>query len=213
MSRSTNNDVLLFDLGGVLIDVDFDMAFMIWGAYSGVPTPLLRARFSIDTCYERHERGEIDAAEYFDSLRNALGIKLTDAEFEEGWNAILGKEIKVTTALLAQLKPHIPLYLLSNSNKTHHRYWAKQFAPMLSHFERAFVSSDIGKRKPDPEVFAHVALEIGVPVARILFFDDSKENIDGAQRMGMSAIHVTSTDSVKNAVKEYFCETDFNSKE
>lgn len=201
MNRPTPEiGALLFDLGGVLIDVDFGNAFRVWGMYSGLSPLLLRSRFSVDDFYRQHERGEIDAPEYFQSLRNSLGISLSDTQFTEGWNAILGKEILDVTGLLARLKRNIPLYLFSNSNLTHHRYWAAQFAPMLDHFERMFVSSDIGKRKPEAEAFCHIAREIDVPVNRIMFFDDTIENVEAAKGLGMSAIHVASASSVQNAV-------------
>ncbi|MDB5762923.1 MAG: putative haloacid dehalogenase-like hydrolase [Herminiimonas sp.] len=195
---------LLFDLGGVLIDVDFNKAFEVWSRYSGTPASLLRSRFSMDAFYQQHERGEIDAGEYFDSLRSSLGITLSHAEFETGWNAILGTEIHQTTALLVSLKQKIPLYVFSNSNAVHQRYWTAEYAAMLNHFERVFVSSDIGKRKPDPEAFLHASREIGMPPDRIMFFDDTRENVDSASRVGMHAVHVVSVDSIKTAVAGYF---------
>lgn len=195
-----NIDALLFDLGGVLIDVDFDNAFRTWGNYCGVPASVLRTRFNVDSFYKQHECGAIDASGYFQSLRTSLGIDLSDAEFTEGWNAILGEEIRKTTALLAQLKQRYPLYLFSNSNPLHHRCWATKFAPMLSHFQALFVSSDIGKRKPEHEAFLHVSSAIGIPPDRIMFFDDTVENIEGARRSGLTAVHVATTDNVANAV-------------
>jgi FMN phosphatase YigB (HAD superfamily) len=196
-------DALLFDLGGVLIDVDFDRAFQEWGRRSGIPAAVLRARFSIDSFYEQHERGEISAGEYFESLRNSLQISLSDRELEIGWNAILGEEIKDVTILLAHARPNIPLYVFSNSNLTHHRYWANKFHRMLSHFQRVFVSSEIGHRKPDPEAFLFVSKQIGVPLERIMFFDDTAENVLAARCLGMDAVQVTSVASVRNALVRY----------
>lgn len=193
-------DALLFDLGGVLINVDFGNAFRVWERYCDVKATILQSRFSVDPYYQRHERGEIDAREYFQSLRVSLGINLSDAEFTEGWNAILGEEIRATTALLEQLKKHHPLFLFSNSNALHQRCWTMKFAPMLNQFQTLFVSSEIGKRKPDVEAFLHVSEKIGAAPERILFFDDTTENIEGAQCAGMAAVHVTAADSVADAV-------------
>jgi len=71
---------------------------------------------------------------------------------------------------------------------------------VLSHFRDVFLSSAIGLRKPDAEAYDHVVKAIGVPASRILFFDDTAANIEGARARGLRAIHVTSTDDVARAL-------------
>lgn len=194
-------DALLFDLGGVLIDVDFNRAFAHWATASGVDAALLQSRYRIDDWYHRHERAEISGKQYFAALRESLGIDLDDAQFESGWNAILGAELLTTTRLLPDLLQQRPLYLFSNSNRTHHVCWEREFAGMLGNFAEIFVSSEIGLRKPDAEAFLHVASAAGVDPQRILFFDDAIENVSGAKEVGMMAVHVTGTDSIVNAIR------------
>jgi HAD superfamily hydrolase (TIGR01509 family) len=194
-------DALLFDLGGVLIDVDFNRAFANWSAASGSNAALLQSRFRVDEQYRRHERAEISGAQYFAALRELLGIDLDDAHFESGWNAILGAEIVSTTRFLPELLQQRPLYLFSNSNRTHHACWEREYASMLANFAEVFVSSDIGLRKPDAEAFLHVASAAGLEPQRIMFFDDTMENIVGAKAVGMMAVHVTGTDSIVNAIR------------
>ncbi|MDB5823845.1 MAG: putative haloacid dehalogenase-like hydrolase [Herminiimonas sp.] len=194
-------DALLFDLGGVLIDVDFNRAFENWSLASGIDATLLRSRFKVDDAYHRHERAEISAEQYFAALRNSLGINIDDALFERGWNAILGAEIVSTTRLLPGLLQQRPLYLFSNSNRTHHVRWERAYAGMLANFAEVFVSSEIGLRKPDAEAFLHVASAAGLDPRHILFFDDTMENVDGAKAVGMMAVHVTGTDSIIDAIR------------
>jgi HAD superfamily hydrolase (TIGR01509 family) len=194
-------DALLFDLGGVLIDVDFNRAFASWSAASGIDAALLQSRFQVDQTYHRHERAEISGKQYFAALRESLGINLDDAQFESGWNAILGAEIVSTTRFLPELLQQRPLYLFSNSNRTHHVCWEREYAGMLANFAEVFVSSEIGLRKPDAEAFLHVASAAGLDPQRILFFDDTMENIEGAKAVGMMAVHVTGTESIVNAIR------------
>ena len=68
-------DALLFDLGNVVIRIDFERVFARWAAHAGCDAALLREKFSHDEPYQRHERGEIEAAAYFASLRNSLGVE------------------------------------------------------------------------------------------------------------------------------------------
>jgi putative hydrolase of the HAD superfamily len=74
------------------------------------------------------------------------------------------------------------------------------FAEVLGHFQKVFLSSTIGLRKPDAAAYDHVVREIGVPAERIVFFDDSTENIEGARARGLQAVHVTSTRDVADAL-------------
>jgi putative hydrolase of the HAD superfamily len=203
MSKHRIPEVLLFDLGGVLLDIDFGRAFQAWGEMAGVAPALLAARYRTDEAYERHERGQISASEYYACLRESLQVALTDAQFEAGWNALLLAEKREITGLIAQLPRSLPLYVFSNSNLTHQRHWMRQLATLLPRFERIFVSSDIGLRKPEREAYAHVAREIGAAPADILFFDDSLPNVEGARHAGLHAVHVTSAEAVRAALRPY----------
>ena len=194
---------LLFDLGGVVLDISFEAALERWSHHSGVGSAMLKARFTPDEAYERHERGEIEAAAYYDSLRTAFGVTLSDEQFEEGWNAIFLGEIPETVALLKRLHGRIPLYAFSNTNAVHKLFWSERYASALAVFERVFVSSDMGKRKPEREAFEHVATEMGVGLENILFFDDTEVNVTAARALAMQAVLVTSPDDVFTAVKPF----------
>ena len=191
---------LLFDLGGVIVEIDFNRVFEIWGAHAGVPAAVIRSRFSPDAAYQAHERGEISAAGYFDTLRKTLAIRISDAQFSAGWNAIFVGEVPGIGVLLRQARESVPLYAFSNSNAQHYAYWAREYAATLSNFQKVFVSCELGRRKPEPEAFAAVASAIGTSYENILFFDDTDENVESARRLGMQAVHVRSIADIQNAL-------------
>lgn len=141
---SAKVDALLFDLGGVIVEIDWDRAFSRWAADSGASVDELRRRYAFDAPYERHERGEIEAPEYFASLRRSLAIDLTDAQFAAGWNALFGAEITETVELLRTVKGRLPLHAFSNTNVAHRRFWSKRFESALRVFDRIFVSCELG---------------------------------------------------------------------
>lgn len=193
-------EALLFDLGGVVLEVDFARMFARWAQHAGQEPAAIRARFSFDESYARHERGEISASEYFSSLRASLGIDLSDAQFADGWTRIYVGVIPGVPDLLRSLAARIPLYAFTNSNPTHMSVCAPTFAETLEHFRRVFVSSDLGVRKPEPEAFARIATAIGVPLDRILFFDDTADNVRGALAVGMQAVHIDAAHGVADAI-------------
>jgi FMN phosphatase YigB (HAD superfamily) len=194
---------LLFDLGGVVMSLDWDRAFSRWAADSGVPADALRARYRFDLPYERHERGEIAEHEYYASLRASLGIDLSDAQWAAGWGAIFVDEITPTVRLIEAVKDRVPVYAFSNSNAAHERVWSRQFADALAHFRKVFVSSRMGLRKPERAAFEHIAAEIGVAPGDILFFDDMIENVEGARAAGLRAVHVKGPQDVRDALRPW----------
>jgi glucose-1-phosphatase len=193
-------DALLFDLGRVVLDVDFNKTLQCWAEHAGCAPGDLVARFLRDDAYQRHERGAISDAEFFAALRSSLRIELSDAQFLEGWNAIFAGEMPGIAALLARAARHLPLYAFSNTNRAHVEHFSVVHAGVLGHFREIFLSSTIGLRKPDAAAYDHVVKAIGVPAQRIVFFDDLAENIEGAQARGLTAVHVTSPDDVAQAL-------------
>jgi len=194
-------DALLFDLGRVVFDIDFNQTLACWAGHAACEPAQLAGRFSSrDEIYRRHEKGEISDAEFFAALRALLGIELSDAQFLEGWNAIFAGEMPGIAPLLARAAKRLPLYAFSNTNNAHVEYFPVIYAGVLGHFREMFLSSAIGLRKPDAEAYDHVVRAIGVPAKRIVFFDDLAENIEGARARGLTAVHVRSPDDVAEAL-------------
>jgi putative hydrolase of the HAD superfamily len=193
-------DALLFDLGRVVLDIDFSKTLACWAAHAGCEPAQLVGQFARDDIYHRHETGEISDAEFFAALRTSLGVGLSDAQFLEGWNAIFAGEMPGIAPLLERAAKRLPLYAFSNTNGAHVAHFSATFAEVLGHFREIFLSSGIGLRKPDAAAYDHVVKAIGVPAQRIVFFDDLPENIEGARARGLTAIHVTSPDDVARAL-------------
>jgi len=195
-----STDVLLFDLGRVVLDIDFGNVMSVWAGHAGCTPAELAGRFAMNDSFKHHEVGQIDDAAFFASLRQSLGIGITDDQFLEGWNAIFAGEMPGIAPLLARAGKRLPLYAFSNTNPAHVAHFSKTYADVLGHFRQVFLSSSIGLRKPEAEAYDHVVKAIGVPASRILFFDDSAANIEGARARGLATVHVTSTDDVVNAL-------------
>ncbi|MBR0848378.1 HAD-IA family hydrolase [Bradyrhizobium diazoefficiens] len=194
-------DALLFDLGRVVIDIDFSKAIACWAGHAGCQPEAIVGRYVRDEAYRLHEVGKISDEAYFDSLRASLGIGISDAQFLEGWNAIFAGAMPDIADLLPRAARHMPLYAFSNTNRPHVDYFSKEYAPLLGHFRELYLSSSIGLRKPDAEAFDHVVAAMGVPASRIVFFDDLAENVEGARARGLTAVHVTSPRDVGEALK------------
>ena len=196
---------LLFDLGGVVMDIDFNRALAHWQPMSRHSLAELKAAFTFDVPYQWHERGEISAAEYFAHLAQHLQLDDDPARIAQGWNSIFINEITETRRMVEAARALLPCYAFTNSNAAHQAAWSARYPAVVRAFERVFVSSEIGHRKPDRSAFEFVARSIGVPIESILFFDDTLANVEGALAAGLAAVHVRGPADVKTALQALGC--------
>jgi putative hydrolase of the HAD superfamily len=195
-------EALLFDLGGVVVGVDFERAFRAWEDQSALSIEEIRRRFKMDEAYEKHERGEIGASEYFSHLRLVLALEGTDASIALGWNAIFVGEMTESMSYIRAAAERIPCFAFSNSNPTHQAWWSSSYPSVVALFRRVFVSSELGMRKPERAAFEAISAATNIVPGSILFFDDSIENVRGAREAGLRAIHVHGPADVKSALLE-----------
>lgn len=191
MPSAAGDEAIVFDLGGVLVDVDFRRALERWAAAAGMPVATLASRFRRDEAYCAHERGELDDRRYFARLRGALGIDIGDEEMLAGWNAALGEPLPGIAPLVERLAREWPLYVFSNTNPAHVAHFTPRYRRLFAHFRKVVTSCEIGARKPEPEAFRRMAALTGAAPQRLVFFDDLEENVLGAQRAGLQAYRVS----------------------
>lgn len=195
-----NAEALLFDLGQVVLRIDWDPGLAHWSRAAGIDARVLRERFRQDEAYDAHERGELTAQQYYASLRRSLGIAIGDIDFETGWNAIFTGVHSDVIEVMQRLGARLPVYAFSNTNRVHRRQFMSLYPAEMALFRRIFDSSELGMRKPEPRAFQAVVDAIGVPATRILFFDDLLPNVEAARACGLQAVHVRDSTDVTRAV-------------
>lgn len=183
---------LLFDMGGVVLDVDFEKVLAQWATHSLLTLDEIRERFSLDEPYQQHERGQISGETYFDHLRSHLQLTGSNDDIEKGWNAIFGNELTEALDAIDTVRERYRCFGFTNTNTIHQQYWERCFPRIRRSFDKLFVSSEIGLRKPDADAFSYIFEDISVTPEQVLFFDDSRENINGARRLGVQCVLVDS---------------------
>lgn len=199
----TSPKALLFDLGGVLVEFDFGRALQAWAGHSALSLAELRSKFRFDAAYERHERGEITAREYFSHLASTLRLTAEQEQIESGWNAIFIREIEETRALVQAARRKLPCYVFTNTNASHMAAWSSMFPELASGFERIFASHEMGMRKPERPAFEYICRTLGLAPQSILFFDDLPDNVQGALDAGLRGVCVRSPADVARALREH----------
>ena len=193
---------LLFDLGGVVVDVDFSLALKAWSSLSALSADELQRSFTFDDAYERHERGEITAHEYFAHLSARLQLRAAPEDVEAGWNAIFAGEIAETRLLVEQARRKLPCHAFTNTNASHMARWSALYPQVVLAFERIFASHQIGLRKPERSAFAYVCRTLALSPDAILFFDDSAMNVEAARAAGLRGVLVRTPRDVADALHE-----------
>ncbi|MEM7256881.1 MAG: HAD-IA family hydrolase [Pseudomonadota bacterium] len=191
---------LLFDMGGVVLNIDFNNVFRAWAKLSSLTEQQIKASFQMDQAYENHERGSINSTQYFEHIRNTLQLTGTDEQLAEGWNAIFGTEMSESFDAIDQIRHRIPAYGFTNTNAAHQQYWEYHHPRVRNTFAKLYVSSEIGLRKPDAEAFEYILNDISVKAEELLFFDDTPGNIEGAQKLGIQTVLVKDAQSVTSAL-------------
>jgi putative hydrolase of the HAD superfamily len=180
----------VFDLGGVLVEVDAGRAPIAWAEAVGVSAEEVLRRIGGQTLSDAFERGEIAPEAFGRQVRDRFDGRLSAEAFLRGWNAILGAPLPGTEALLAllaRLARRMRLAALTNTNAIHAAAVRRTCARLLEPFERVFMSFEMGARKPEAACFRQVLDWLGLPPDRVVYFDDNPENVEAAARLGMAA--------------------------
>ncbi|MBW7984239.1 glucose-1-phosphatase [Enterobacillus tribolii] len=187
----------IFDLGNVIVDIDFKRVLGVWSNFSGMPLATLSERFKMGDVFQQHERGTISDEEFAARLCDEMAIALSFEQFELGWQAIF---VGLRPEVIEQMKKLRTMgnrvVVLSNTNRLHSNYWPKHYPEVEAASDHMYLSQDLGMRKPDAEIYRYVLEKEGVAPGDVVFFDDNEENVVAAQALGIRAILVTDRDVV-----------------
>jgi putative hydrolase of the HAD superfamily len=193
---------IVFDLGGVMLDVDLDRGIAHWSAASGLPAEQIAELCRSDTLYRQMERGELSIRRYHNLWADRLGGMMTFGDFLAGWNAILGPVLPGVEALIERLARSLRLACLTNTNAAHAEVWRVSCAGLLRHFEGVFCSHEMGVRKPEPAAFDYVLSHLALPAACVVFIDDRQDNVAAATAAGMRAFQAAGADEIRAGLEE-----------
>lgn len=187
----------IFDLGNVIVDIDFKRVLGVWSSLSGTPLATLSERFTMGDVFQQHERGEISDEEFAESLCDEMGISLSFEQFSHGWQAIFIALRPEVIAIMNQLRQQgHRVVVLSNTNRLHCDYWPQHYPEVAEAADFMYLSQDIGMRKPDAEIYHYVlGCESAAP-EQTVFFDDHPANVAAAQALGINAVLVTDRDVI-----------------
>jgi len=184
---------VLFDLGGVLADVNVDRARRKW-ANAGYQPELFQAAIYGSGAKPLGDLGEVDAEGMRQRVDQAISEEVSLERIHDIWGAVVSWRPWVLQ-LLEQVT--VPYGVLSTIDPIH----AATLGPLPGASPIVY-SCDIGAVKPDPAAFAAAARQCPVPPAQVRYVDDLPENVRGAREAGFNAYQVTDLASLRAALAD-----------
>lgn len=187
---------LLFDLGGVIIDLHIQNTREAFEELGMKDTGNWFVAHEQDTLLNLYETGQIDTDAFIAGVNKESGLAITEAQFYKAWSAMLGKVRRSRIEMLETLRDKYRVYALSNINPMHahacHDILSRDHDIYSFHeiFDRVFYSHEIKARKPDKASYDAVIEITGIKPEETLFFDDNVPNIEAAGRFGFLTQHV-----------------------
>ena len=177
---------IIFDLGNVLLGLEFERFVRRAVEQSKRSGKELRSRYVLGESKRRFERGQIRENEFFDEMANWLDWPEQDLDrLAWYWNDVFD-DVPGAAECIEQLTVTRPLWLMSDTNETHWRYVTDKWS-FIEHFDRHFTSYTRGRLKSDTKAFEAVIEALSVPPSNVLFFDDIPEYVANARDAGLNA--------------------------
>lgn len=185
---------ILFDLGGVFLDINYQLtekAFIDLGITDF--DQRFNQQFS-NTLFEDLETGKVDPEVFYHRFRKETETELSNEAIERAWNALLLDFPAERLEWLEEMGRKYPVYLYSNTNLIHYQCFMKNFEEKFEgkkfndYFRKAYYSHELGLRKPYPSSYTRIMELENLNPTETLFIDDTLKNIKGAQEAGLQTI-------------------------
>ena len=194
---------LIFDLGGVILDLAVPQTIIAFSRLSGLSPEIVTELFKGSDGFLAFEKGTIGEYEFRNFVRELYNVDVSDLEIDECWNAMLLSISKEKLDLLTRLKSSYRTFLLSNTNTIHLEYINEKVlrdfdgvSSLDDFFHKTYYSHLMAKRKPEPEIFLQVLEENNLKASETLFLDDNTDNVEAARAVGLQAVYVDSPDFI-----------------
>jgi glucose-1-phosphatase len=193
-------EVVVFDLGKVLVDFDYSIAARRIAVRGKMSAAEVQEFIDHSPLLFRYETGLLNRQQFFDEVRTTTGFKGTLAEFAQLFADIfspIASMIRLQAGLRAK---QVPTFIFSNTNDIAVEHIRRNF-PFFSQFDDYVLSYQHGAMKPQAQLYEVVERVTGRRGERILYLDDRVENADAGKTRGWQVIHHQNPDETARALE------------
>lgn len=198
---------IIFDWGGVITNIDFEATINAFKKFGIDNFEEYYCQTYQSELFILHETGQISPEEFRTELKKEIPVPITDEELDTAWMAMLMETPPENIGLLKIAKKKYRTFLLSNTNAIHVAQYGKILKEkfglengMSDVFEKVYYSHEIGMKKPDTAIFKFLLEENRLTPDETLFVDDSIQNIDAANSLGLKTILLANGQTLGNSM-------------
>ncbi len=192
-------EVILFDVGGVLVELTGVDQMMAWTEHRHSVDELWRLWLESPTVRD-FEAGRIPANDFSKRLVDEFDLAAMPEEIIRAFDGWIDGPYAEAEPLLDALRGRYRLGTLSNTNERHWPRFLDEMG-MGVRFDCHFPSHKTGKLKPDHECFDNVIQELGTSPERILFLDDNELNVTAARESGIRSERVVTARGASDCLR------------
>lgn len=194
-------DVVVFDLGKVLVDFDYSIAGRRIAAQSKLSAAEVQNYLDHSPLLYRYETGLMTRQEFFETVRAHTGFHGSIVEFGNFFADIF-TEMPEMTALHAALRGNgVPTYIFSNTNDLAIEHIRRAF-PFFANFDDYILSYEVGAMKPAAKIYEALEAMTGKHGAQLVYLDDRQENIAAGAARGWQTILQTEPAKSRTAIEQ-----------
>ena len=202
MSAKIKN--IIFDLGGVVLDIDENVVYKELEKMGINTTELSHSEEFIDIM-SKFDTGIYTAPTFRKKMKSLLGLeKMTDQKFDSLWNAMLLDIPRERIEAIEKVRKHYKIFLMSNTNEIHYDLYVRDLQLRFGYnefdelFDKSYFSFAEHLEKPDPRFFELILDHEGLLPEETLFIDDTEKNIKVAKSLGINTYHIRRDELVRN---------------
>ena len=196
MKHFKNITTLIFDFGGVLIDLDINQCILNFNRLGLENVEQYLNNFAQSGFFMQLEKGQISAVEFRNEIRKLTPNELTDAQIDEAWCSFLLEVPEEKLEMLIELRKKFRVLLLSNTNIIHFPnseklLFTNKGRQLSEYFDKCYLSYEMKMAKPDLQIFKNILASENVQPNECLFLDDGLKNTLQAQKLGIQTYLVS----------------------
>ncbi len=195
---------IIFDLGGVIVELDFSRFFKDIIEISPLNTPNSSLLLEFWRQSDIYHQGKMTNKEFYSQACELLQTcVLNQEQFFDSFNSVISHVKEDFLALIKNLKEQnkIKLLCLSNVNSSHWHYLLEQNKEIVELFDELILSFEVHMTKPDPRLFKLAIQKAECKPEEIVFIDDGLNNIRSARELGINGIKFTNLENLINELK------------
>lgn len=199
---------IIFDLGGVLLNIDPKKTIEAFGRL-GMEQLIGDKGLSYDhDIFYLMEQGKVTPEEFRNGVRQLISAEVTDDQIDNAWTAMLLDFPANRVELVKNLRNNYRIYLFSNTNAIHVAKYQANFKSqhgfdVSSLFEIDFYSNEIGYRKPSSESFQEIIRLSGINTEESIFIDDSLPNVEAAIGCGLKGFWLEQGQKIEEVFQKF----------